>query len=117
MHAGAHHERMDGRGYPHGLTREQITVQGRIINLADAFKALTAADRPYKHARKISMALETLRSMKEDGQIDPDLFDLFVKEKLYLRYAELYLNASQIDAAKRGTGCHRKVTRISWARR
>jgi hypothetical protein len=86
-YAGAHHERMDGKGYPHGLTRDQISIQGRIISIADIFEALTAADRPYKPARSIPEAVEILRSMKEGGQIDPDLFDLFIQENLHLQYA------------------------------
>jgi len=99
-YAGAHHERMDGKGYPRGLTREQISVQGRIISIADVFEALTAADRPYKRARGIMEAVEILRSMKDNGQIDPDLFDLFVQEKLYLQYAALF--ADSVLAEKSG---------------
>lgn len=92
-HAGVHHERMDGKGYPRGLTREQISIQGRIISIADVFEALTASDRPYKRARSIMEAVEILRSMKESGQIDPDLYELFVEEKVYLRYAALFPNS------------------------
>jgi HD-GYP domain-containing protein (c-di-GMP phosphodiesterase class II)/HAMP domain-containing protein len=91
--AGDHHERMDGKGYPQGLTREQISIQGRIISIADIFEALTATDRPYKRARSVLEAVEVLRSMKENGQIDPDLFDLFVQEKLYLQYADRFVNS------------------------
>jgi len=98
IHVGAHHERMDGSGYPRGLTREQITIQGRIISLADVFEALTAADRPYKHARNITEAVEILGSMKESGQIDPDLYELFIQEKLHLLYASRFLRPSQIVA-------------------
>jgi HD-GYP domain-containing protein (c-di-GMP phosphodiesterase class II)/HAMP domain-containing protein len=95
VYAGVHHERMDGSGYPYGLTREQISVQGRIISLADVFEALTAADRPYKPARNVMDAVEILRSMKDNGQIDPDLFELFVKEKLHLLYASHFLDSSR----------------------
>jgi HD-GYP domain-containing protein (c-di-GMP phosphodiesterase class II)/HAMP domain-containing protein len=94
VYAGAHHERMDGSGYPQGLSREQIAIQGRIITLADVFEALTAADRPYKPARNVMDAVEILKSMKDKGQIDSDLFELFVKEKLHLLYAEHFLNPS-----------------------
>lgn len=94
-YAGSHHERLDGSGYPRGLTKEQIKMQSRIICLADVFEALTAPNRPYKPARSAMDAVEILRIMKDNGQIDPDLFDLFVQEKLHLYYAEHFLGASQ----------------------
>jgi HD-GYP domain-containing protein (c-di-GMP phosphodiesterase class II) len=97
VHAGSHHERMDGKGYPLGLTRDQISMQGRIIAIADIFEALTATDRPYKRAKTLSEALTILRTMKEDGQIDPDLYELFMSQKLYLRYAEAFLDPEQVD--------------------
>ncbi|MBN1566461.1 MAG: HAMP domain-containing protein [Acidobacteria bacterium] len=92
-YAGVHHERMDGKGYPFGLRGEQISIQGRMISIADVFEALTAADRPYKRARSVMEAVEILRSMKDSGQIDPDLFDLFVREKLYLQYAARFVDS------------------------
>lgn len=95
--AGGHHERMDGTGYPRGLTREQMSVQARIMGIADIFEALTAADRPYKKAMPLSLALQILGRMKLDSHIDPDLFDVFVRDKVYLRYAERFLDAGQID--------------------
>lgn len=97
LFARAHHEHMDGTGYPKGLTREQIPIQGRIIAIADIFEALTARDRPYKKERTLMEALCVLGSMKLEGQIDPDLFDAFVSEKVYLRYAEKFLSHTQID--------------------
>lgn len=97
-HAGAHHERMDGSGYPQGLTREEISIQGRMISLADVFEALTAADRPYKRATNVMEAVEILRAMKNNGHIDPDLFDLFIREKLHLAYAALFLPLPMQDA-------------------
>ncbi|MFH1575019.1 MAG: HD domain-containing phosphohydrolase, partial [Acidobacteriota bacterium] len=99
LHASTHHERMDGRGYPFGLRREQMSIQGRIIGIADVFEALTARDRPYQSSKSLSEALGILRDMKEDGHIDPDLYELFVREKIYLRYALGYLDPSQLDAA------------------
>jgi HD-GYP domain-containing protein (c-di-GMP phosphodiesterase class II) len=97
LFAQAHHEHMDGRGYPRGLTREQIPLQGRIIAIADIFEALTARDRPYKKERTLMEALCILGTMKLEGQIDPDLFDLFIHAKVYLRYAEKFLSHMQID--------------------
>jgi HD-GYP domain-containing protein (c-di-GMP phosphodiesterase class II)/HAMP domain-containing protein len=95
--AQAHHERMDGKGYPRGLTKKDIPVQGRIIAIADIFEAMTAKDRPYKKALTVMEALRKMGSMKQEGHIDPDLFDVFVNEKIYLRYAERYLPPTQID--------------------
>lgn len=95
--AEAHHERMDGKGYPKGLTREQIPVQGRIIALSDIFEALTAKDRPYKKALTLMEALHIMGALTQGGQIDPDVFNVFVSEKVYLRYAEKYLPQEQID--------------------
>jgi HD-GYP domain-containing protein (c-di-GMP phosphodiesterase class II) len=96
-YAGGHHERMDGKGYPKGLMRDQMSVQARIMGIADIFEALTARDRPYKHGMKLSEALRILGNFKTNGHIDPDLFDVFLKEKVYLKYAEQYLDPVQID--------------------
>jgi HD-GYP domain-containing protein (c-di-GMP phosphodiesterase class II)/HAMP domain-containing protein len=95
--AGAHHERMDGHGYPRGLVRDQISLQGRILGLADVFEALTARDRPYKPGLSLGRALSILESMRDEGHIDGDLFEVFVQSKVYLRYAAEYLDPEQID--------------------
>lgn len=95
--AGGHHERMDGKGYPRGLTREQMSVQARMMAIADVFEALTAKDRPYKPGKTLTEALTILGKMKITGHVDPDLFDVFVREKVYLRYAEQFLDPEQID--------------------
>jgi HD-GYP domain-containing protein (c-di-GMP phosphodiesterase class II) len=96
-YAGGHHERMDGKGYPNGLKRDEMSVQARIMGIADIFEALTARDRPYKPGMKLSQALAILGNMSRTGHIDPDLFHVFVEQKVYLRYAERHLEASQID--------------------
>ncbi|OAM51549.1 phosphohydrolase [Methylovorus sp. MM2] len=96
-YAGGHHERMDGKGYPRGLTREQMSVPARIMGIADIFEALTSRDRPYKKAKTLSESLFILGKMKLDQHIDPDLFDIFVREKVYLRYAENFLQPEQVD--------------------
>ncbi len=96
-YAGGHHEKMDGTGYPRGLTGEQMSVQARIMAIADIFEALTARDRPYKEGKKLSEALRILKFMKQDQHIDPDLFDLFIRERLFERYANEYLDKGQID--------------------
>jgi HD-GYP domain-containing protein (c-di-GMP phosphodiesterase class II) len=97
-YAGGHHERMDGKGYPKGLTREQMSVQARCMGIADIFEALTAKDRPYKKGKTLSESLEILGRMKLNQHVDPDLFDVFVRRKVYLRYAEKFLDPEQIDA-------------------
>ena len=96
-YAGGHHERMDGKGYPRGLKREQMSVQARCMGIADIFEALTAKDRPYKKGKTLSESLEILGRMKLNQHIDPDLFDVFVRRKVYRRYAEMFLDPEQID--------------------
>ena len=96
-YACGHHERMDGRGYPRGLTREQKSVPARIMGIADVFEALTAHERPYKKPMPLSMALTIMGRMVEDQHLDPELFAVFVGEKVYLHYAEKYLQPEQID--------------------
>jgi HD-GYP domain-containing protein (c-di-GMP phosphodiesterase class II) len=96
-YAGGHHERMDGKGYPKGLTREQMSVPARCMGIADIFEALTAKDRPYKKGKTLSESLEILGKMKLGHHVDPDLFDIFVWEKVYLEYAEKFMDQSQID--------------------
>jgi len=96
-YAGGHHERMDGKGYPRGLTREQMSIPSRVMGIADIFEALTAKDRPYKPGKTLSESLGILGKFKENGHIDPDLFDVFIRQKVYLRYAEQFLDPEQID--------------------
>lgn len=96
-YAGGHHERMDGKGYPKGLTREQMSLPARMMGIADIFEALSAKDRPYKKGKTLTECLHILGNMKLNNHIDPDIFDLFVSEKIYLRYAHEYLDPDQID--------------------
>jgi HD-GYP domain-containing protein (c-di-GMP phosphodiesterase class II) len=96
-YAGGHHERMDGKGYPRGLTRTQMSVQARIMGIADIFEALTARDRPYKKGKTLTESLQILGQMKLNGHVDPDLFDIFVRERVYLRYAQQFMDPAQID--------------------
>ena len=99
-YAGGHHERMDGKGYPNGLTREQMSVQARMMGIADIFEALSASDRPYKTGKPLTECLRILGFMKKDHHIDPDIFDVFVRDKVYLRYAEAFLPKNQIDEVR-----------------
>ena len=88
---------MDGKGYPRGLTREQMSVQARVMGIADIFEALTAKDRPYKPGKTLTESLTILGKLKLDGHIDPDLFDVFIREKVYLDYARQFLVPEPID--------------------
>ncbi|MBN1615261.1 MAG: GAF domain-containing protein [Deltaproteobacteria bacterium] len=95
--AAAHHEKLDGTGYPLGLDDSRLPIQSRILALADVFEALTAKDRPYKKGKTLSEAMKIMAMMVKDRHIDADLFDLFLKEKIYLDYARRELSAQQID--------------------
>jgi len=96
-YAGGHHEKMDGTGYPNGLTRDQMSMPARMVAIADVFEALTASDRPYKKAMSLTQSLSILGRMKLEGHVDPDLFDVFMHEKIYLKYARDFLDPAQID--------------------
>ena len=95
--AGGHHERMDGKGYPRGLTRDQMSVPARVMGIADIFEALTAKARPYKKGKTLTESLHILGKFRLNGHVDPDLFDIFVGQRVYLRYAERFLDREQID--------------------
>jgi len=96
-YAGTHHETLDGTGYPRRLTADQLSIPARIMAIVDIFEALTAADRPYKKPKRLSEALSILHAMKTGGRIDAELFDLFLTSGVYMRYAQQYLQAEQID--------------------
>jgi len=101
--AGSHHEFLNGTGYPCGLKGDEIPIQARILALADVFEALTASDRPYRNGNTLSEALQILERMVSDNQLDGDIFDLFVKEKIYHKYAIRELSESQIDEVNPGS--------------
>jgi HD-GYP domain-containing protein (c-di-GMP phosphodiesterase class II) len=81
--AYGHHEKLDGSGYPRGLTGEQIPVQARMMTISDIYDALTAQDRPYKHAVPTTTALDILHDEAHEGKLDKDLLDIFVTNKIY----------------------------------
>tara|TARA_Y100000294_G_scaffold94769_1_gene88201 strand:+ start:5018 stop:6712 length:1695 start_codon:yes stop_codon:yes gene_type:complete len=95
--AGGHHEKLDGTGYPRGLTENQMSPQAKMIAIADIYEALTAADRPYKEGKKLSEAMRIMGFMNKDRHIDKDLFKIFVKEGIYKNYAKKFLKPNQID--------------------
>ena len=100
-YAGGHHEKLDGTGYPKGLKDEEMSVQAKMMAIADIYEALTAADRPYKDGKKLSQAMRIMGFMKKDYEIDEDLFEIFVKEGVYQSYAEKYLGKDQLDEVDR----------------
>jgi HD-GYP domain-containing protein (c-di-GMP phosphodiesterase class II) len=96
-YAATHHEALNGKGYPRGLDAGQLSLQSRILAMADIFEALTAKDRPYAKAKTLSEAMHIMSVMANDRHIDPGLFDLFEREGIYLDYAQRELAPQQID--------------------
>jgi len=97
-YAGGHHEKMDGGGYPKGIYGSDMSLPARVMAIADVFEALTADDRPYKKAKKLSEAMRIMGFMKRDNHLDPALFDLFVQSGVYRKYAARFLDSSLLDA-------------------
>ena len=95
--AAAHHEKLDGSGYPDGKTGAELNIKMRIMTLADVFEALTARDRPYKYATPVSRAIAILDTMQKHGHIDPNVFHLFKENRLFRKYANEYLEPEQLD--------------------
>lgn len=95
--AGGHHEKVNGTGYPRRLFGDQMSWPARIMAIADIFEALTASDRPYKKAKTLSEAITIMDGMRRDGDIDSDLFDLFLTSGVYLDYARQFLHPEQFD--------------------
>ncbi|HSG04178.1 MAG TPA: HD domain-containing phosphohydrolase [Marinobacterium sp.] len=95
--AGGHHERMDGKGYPKGLKRDELSVQTRAMGIADIFEALTSSSRPYKQAKTLSESLGIMQRMGKGGHIDPEIFEIFLRSGVYKEYAEAFLLPSQMD--------------------
>ncbi len=95
--AGAHHETMDGKGYPRRLKRDDMSLTARMMAIADIFEALTASDRPYKKAKTLSEAIRIMSFMRNDNHIDPDLFKLFLASGIFKQYGEQFLAPEQLD--------------------
>ena len=96
-YAGGHHEKLNGEGYPQGLTAEQLPLQARILAVADVFEALTAPDRPYRDPMHLSKALAIVNSMVEEGDLDGDVVSLFTESGVARAYAEKELNPHQYE--------------------
>ncbi len=95
--AGGHHEKLNGKGYPKGLDASQLTLEARIMALADIFEALTASDRPYKRPNTMKEAMRIIGFMVKDQELDPDLVDFFYAQGLHLTYARESLLPEQLD--------------------
>ncbi|NQV55960.1 MAG: hypothetical protein HQ503_08905, partial [Rhodospirillales bacterium] len=96
-YAGGHHEKLDGTGYPCGLSAGDMSIPARIMAIADIFEALTAADRPYKAPKTLSESVKIMSFMEKDAHIDTELFHLFLSSGVYKEYAENFLKPEQID--------------------
>lgn len=95
--AGGHHEKINGTGYPRGLKGHEMSTQTKIMAIADIYEALTAPDRPYKDGKKLSSCMKIMGFMKDNNEIDKDLFEIFIKEGVYKKYAEQFVDRAQID--------------------
>lgn len=95
--AGNHHEKINGKGYPQGLKGDEITFEARILAIADIFEALTASDRPYKKANKLSTAMKILFFMAKNNELDKKLVKYFYTSGIYKEYARKFLSKENID--------------------
>lgn len=98
--AANHHEKLNGKGYPRGLDESQLTLEDRVMILADIFEALTSNDRPYKDAKKLSEVFKILSFMVKDGEIDGELLKFFHENEVLEKYAKEELLDYQIDESK-----------------
>ena len=113
QYAGTHHETLRGTGYPRGSGADSMSIPERIMVIADIFEALTASDRPYRRPKKLSECVAILHDFKKRGDIDPDLFDLFLESGAYQRYAEEHLKPDQIDVVDVGPYLHESGRSLS----
>jgi HD-GYP domain-containing protein (c-di-GMP phosphodiesterase class II) len=95
--AGNHHEKLNGKGYPRGLTAKDLSAEERIMAIADIFEALSASDRPYKEPKKLSEIFKILYFMVKDNEIDKNIIRIMIKNNVYLKYAKESLKPEQID--------------------
>jgi HD-GYP domain-containing protein (c-di-GMP phosphodiesterase class II)/ribonuclease BN (tRNA processing enzyme) len=95
--AANHHEKLNGKGYPRGLTAKELSTEERILTIADIFEALTANDRPYKTPKKLSEVFKILYFMTKDNELDKNILRIFIKNRVYFDYAKEELYQEQID--------------------
>ncbi len=96
-YASEHHEKLNGQGYPFKLKENQISLQSRILAIADLFEALTAADRPYKKGKTLTETLKIMAYMAKDNEIDKKLLTLLIDSGIIMEYAKKFLKPHQID--------------------
>ncbi|MBH0057629.1 GAF domain-containing protein [Pseudoalteromonas sp. SWXJZ94C] len=96
-YALGHHEKLDGTGYPRGLTKDQMSVPARLMAITDIFEALSAVDRPYKKAKPVSECLNILGTMVSNNHLDPDIFAVFIESEVYKQYINEFANPEQLD--------------------
>lgn len=90
LYAGAHHEFINGGGYPLGLKEDEIPFEGKIMCVTDIAEALTASDRPYKKAMPLEVVYRILREMADKGELDKELVEFFISEEVFSKYKELH---------------------------
>ncbi|EJF07666.1 HD-GYP domain-containing protein [Thiovulum sp. ES] len=95
--ASNHHEKLNGKGYPRGLSADELSFDDRLLAIGDVFEALTSSDRPYKKPKKLSEVFKILSFMVKDGEIDGDIVRFIFDKKIYLEYATEELLAEQLD--------------------
>ena len=81
--AYGHHEKLDGSGYPRGLSASEISIGARMMTISDIYDALTAMDRPYKKALPVERALDILGYEAKEGKVDAGLLDIFIQSKAF----------------------------------
>ncbi|MCG6553821.1 MAG: GAF domain-containing protein [Candidatus Magnetominusculus sp. LBB02] len=96
-YAGQHHEKLDGTGYPNGVPEERLSIQSRIMAIADIFEALSAADRPYRPGKKLSDCVKILSFMVKDRHVDKELVDFFITSGILTDYAKREMRQYQLD--------------------
>jgi hypothetical protein len=89
-YAGAHHEFINGKGYPLGWKGDEIPFEGKLMAVTDIAEALTAKDRPYKKAMPLDQVYKILRSMAEKEELDNELVEFFINNKVYEVYLEKF---------------------------
>jgi HD-GYP domain-containing protein (c-di-GMP phosphodiesterase class II) len=94
-YAGGHHEKLNGKGYPLGLSAEQLPLQARILAVADVFEALTAPDRPYRAPMPLERTMAIVAAMVEEGELDSEIVNLFVGSGVVDEYVEKELSPDQ----------------------
>ena len=95
--AAGHHEKLNGKGYPRGLSGEELSTEARILAVADIFEALTAADRPYKSPTPLSRVRKILGFMVQDGELDPEIVSFAMSSGVFDEYVEREVSPAQRD--------------------